>query len=1007
MINVINEVFKRKKIVITLFLLLFGYGIYSYTVIPKQEMPEIDTPYMVLSITAPSMSASEIESDIVEDIEKVIMTFDDVVDVRTSVYDNFALLITTYSFSSEDPDSLSESIYEKVNELSLHESITDISYSSNFDDPHIIFTVHSASLNENELLSYSEEFKNELLLVEEINTVEIDSVFQKEVVITLDDPLLNTYGLTINDIYNIIYANTLNLPLGGIETAFGTISVTGQIDINDIEDLEELIIIPNIPSVTPMVQLKDLATIELKDTSSKLYEYNGENTVFLSVYFKRDVDFTKMGNDILDVKETFLEQENDSLLDIDEMLFLPDYVDKQISNVFISLLSAIVIVMIVVLFGIGFRNSLLVIITAPIILFGTIGILYISNFELHKLTIVGLIVAIGILVDNQIVITEGIKRNIDHGMKKSKAAKRAILDNMWPVLSSTLTTIAAFVVIVLLPGFLGEVVSSMPITVIIALSLSYIVSMSLSPILAIIFLKASKKEFKESIHERRIKSMIRKTIKLPYVWISISLLLLGGSTYIAFTTQPIDLYPNDERSVLYIDFEHESIGDLEQTKTISREIIDFLDDNDHVIDYSLSIGGDLPNFHFSSKFISELPHVGRLYVNFDYSEEDLLNYKTELEKELGIIPNTIITVNSLELSPPLAPVRLLLTSEDTMYLDLLATELYPAIEELEHVKSYSETTNVKSLKYNITYDFEAMSTSFITKAQIDGTISIHLNGYDLEIFEFNNEYINVQINSAISTYEDIYLLQVYSQQLDTNIPISSFITITEIYDYSVIERFNNQNANIIELYPTDDSDNIELEKDIKELIKDYDLSNVSITYTGENDLFKEIGADLIKASIIAVIFIFIIMFIQFNDFMKPFIILLTIPLSFSGSFLFLIIFNSPITATSLVGMVSLIGVTVNTGILLVEYISRRYTETNDIVKSCVESVYLRFRPIMLTSATTILGLIPLLITGGNFFRPMAITFIGGMITSTLLTIFLVPSIYYLLFNRRNKKRPVQ
>ena len=165
-------------------------------------------------------------------------------------------------------------------------------------------------------------------------------------------------------------------------------------------------------------------------------------------------------------------------------------------------------------------------------------------------------------------------------------------------------------------------------------------------------------------------------------------------------------------------------------------------------------------------------------------------------------------------------------------------------------------------------------------------------------------------------------------------------------------------------------------------------------------MFKEISEDLIRASIIAIIIIYIIMFIQFNNFLKPIIVFLTIPLSFSGSFLFLIIFDSPITATSLVGMVSLIGVTVNTGILLVEYISRNHNGKGDLKDACVDAVYLRFRPIMLTSITTILGLIPLLITGGNFFKPLALTFMGGMVTSTILTIFLVPSVYYLIYNKK-------
>lgn len=1000
--RIIEEIFKRKKIVITLFLLLLGYGIYGYVVIPKQEMPEIKAPYMILQITAPSMSASEIEQDIVDDIEKTILSFEDVVSVRSTVYDHFAVIITTYNFSSDDPSLLSEVIFEKINTLSLPDTITDLSYTSTFDDPHVIFAVSSTDLSEVSLLDYAEQFKNELLLIEEVKSISIDSVFQKEVVITLDQTLLNLYGLRMDEVYQIVYANTLNLPIGGIKTEFGLISVSGSLDVDDITDLENMILIPEIEFVTPQVLLSDVATISLKDTSLKTYEFNGETTVFISVFFKQDVDFTKMGDEILSVKQSFVDEMDNDFLHIDEMLFLPDYVNAQINTVFYSLLIAVFIVMVVVLIGIGFRNSLLIIVTAPIILFGTIGILFISRFELHKLSIVGLIVAIGILVDNQIVITEGIKRNIDHGMKKTDAAKKAIIDNFWPVLSSTMTTIAAFLVIVLLPGFLGEIVSSMPLTVIIAISLSYIVSMSLSPVLALLFLKPSKNIKTENIHETRIKKMIRLTIKLPYVWILLSILTLAGSAYFAFTLQPIDLYPNDERSVLYIDFEHENLGDISETRLISEEIIALIETNEHVLDYALSIGGDLPDFHFSSKYISEQPHVGRLYINFDYTEQELFSYKKQLELSLKEIDATI-TVNTLELSPPLAPVRILFTSEDIQKLDQLRTTLYPEIMDLDTVKSFNQTTNIQSVKYQIVYDFENMASYFITKAEIDAVIAMHLNGFDLEVFTFNEDVINIQINSDIDDISDIQTLLVHSSVLDADLVLSEFIAISDVTDYSVIERFDNQNANILDLYPVDGIDNVTLESEIRDLIATYDMSDIQVTYGGENDLFKEISEDLIRASIYAVILIFIIMFVQFNNFVKPFIVLLTIPLSFTGSFLFLILFDSPITATSLVGMVSLIGVTVNTGILLVEYISRRMKETTDIVEACVESVYLRFRPVMLTSATTILGLIPLLVTGGNFFRPMAITFMGGMISSTLLTIFVVPSMYYMLFMRKQKK----
>lgn len=1006
--RLIDLLFSRRKLIILLFTFVLGYGIYSYFVIPKQEMPSIDSTNMIITITAPGVNASDIEDEIVSDIEKLILTYDSVDSVRSIIYDNYCIILVMFNYSAVNPTKISTEIFDKIDELSLSNNISDISYISDFDDPHIIFAVHSDTLNEEEMLSYSESFKNELLLIDEIKKVEIDSVFDKEIVITLNTESLNLYGLTISDIYTILYANSINIPLGGLSTIYGTISISSDSTIDDISKLENMIIIPEVVGFADQVLLSDLGTIELVDTNVKIYEYEDDKAIFLSVYFQKDIDFTKMGDEVLSSKNSYLDKQDNTDLEISEMLFLPDYVNKQINNVFYSLLMAIVIVMFVVLIGIGFRNSLLIIITIPLVIFTTISILYLANYELHKLTIVGLIVSIGILVDNSIVITEGIKRNLDSGYNKIESAKKAIFDNFGPVLSSTLTTIAAFIVLVLLPGFLGQIVSSMPLTVIIAISLSYIVSMILSPVIATIFLKKTKesKVNKTTVHERNIRKMIGVTVRFPLLWIGLSITILIGSVFFAFRLQEIDLYPNDERSVLYIDFENEVLGDIWSTENLKNEIIDTFDDNNHVVYYTSSVGGDLPNFHFSANYINERPHVGRIYVNFDYDEKELLEYKKELESEFKKIEGSSITVNLLELSPPIAPLQITLKNDDISDLDTLSSDIFDEIINLDSVKTYNVIQNTKSPKYIITYNETEISNHFLVKAQIDEVIAINLNGLDLDIFVYNNDTINISLNSDIEIIEDLLDLYVYSEVLDSHFPLSDFIFIETVVDYSVIHRYNNTGVNIIDLYYSDDSSLNDLEKDVIEIVDEYDLGDTIIEYGGEKDLFDEISGDLIRASIIAIVLIYIIMFIQFNSFIKPLIVYLTIPLSFSGSFLFLIIFNSPITATSLVGMVSLIGITVNTGILLVEYISRNHYNGSDVKQACVDAVYLRFRPIMLTSLTTILGLIPLLITGGSFFKPLAITFMGGIVTSTVLTLFLVPSVYYMIYNKRNRNKKV-
>lgn len=999
--KIIDLIFERKKLVILLFTLLLGYGVYSFFVIPKQEMPELDSPYMVVSVTAPSVSASDMDDEVMDDIEKVIMTFEDVNEVNSTIYDSFGYIVVSFKYSILDPGALSEEIFAKINDLTFSDNVTNITYASNFDDPHIIYALHSDVVDESILKELASDFKNELILIDKVKTVTIDSVANQEIVITLDSAMLITYNLSITNVKDIIIANNINIPLGGIKTIGGTISITDNSEITTLEQLGNMTIIPAIPLVSPTVTLLDLSTIEIIDTSDKIYTFNDEGTVFLSVYFNKNIDFTKMGSEITQIKDTFLE-ENDEDFQIGEMLFLPDYVNNQINDVFFSLLLAIGVVLLVVLIGIGFRNSMLIIITIPLIIFGTIGILYLTNFELHKMTIVGLIVAIGILVDNSIVITEGIKRNIDLGMDKIESAKKAVFDNSIPVLSSTLTTIAAFIVIVLLPGFLGKIVASMPLTVIIAISLSYIVSMVLSPVLATLFLKKSttKNKKKNSIHETNIKNMIGFTIKYPVIWLVVSVIFLVTTVFFSFKTLPLDLYPNDERSVLYIDFENTELGSIDSTVLVGDEIIDIFKDNTHVLSYATSIGGDLPSFHFSANLISEVSHQGRVYVILDYNETDLLNYQQTLEEEFSSITNAKVKVNTLELSPPVPDLRVTLKGDNPEEIDALAAALFADISALDSVKTSKETTNIISSKLLANYDIDAINNAFLTKVEVASFIAYNINGYDFDISRYNENYINVSINSSVDSVASLMALSIYSDTLSAQVPLSTLLSIEETTGYVVVNRQNNKDMSSIDLYYSSDSDLKELSSDVESIVATYDTSNISVTYTGENAMFEEISGDLIKAAIIAIILIYIIMFIQFNNFVKPLIVYLTIPLSFAGSFLFLLIFNNPITATSLIGMVSLIGVTVNTGILLVEYITRAHKSGMAVKDACIESVFLRFRPIILTSATTILGLIPLLLTGGNFFRPLAITFMGGMISSTILTIFLIPSVYYMLYKNK-------
>lgn len=991
--KVLEQLLTRRKTVILLFLLILGYGIFSYIQIPKQDMPKLSTPYMAISITVPSLSAEELEEYLAEDIEDVILTYEDVEDVDTTIFDSYALFLITYSFDTENPAALSEDIYAKTRELEFPFEISEMTVSYDFQTPHAVYALHGAPYED--LLIKASALKNNLLLIEEIKRTEIHTPKQEELQILVDANLLSNYPLSMYDLYQIIQSNLVDIPIGSVVINDFEISVSTERILKTIEELEDMVVLPQTTS-NPQITLGDLATFQVTDTSRKLYEYEGEEAIFVSVFFNENIDFTKLSSTLSTNVEDFQNEEL-SQVSLDEIVFLPDYVDEQINSVFYSLLIAIGVVMIVVFFGIGLRNSFLIILTIPIVIFGVLGALYLLDYELQKISIVGLIVAIGILVDNQIVITESVKRHIDEHLPPKEAALLAIKENFLPVLTSTLTTIAAFVAIIMLPGFLGEIISTMPLTVILALSLSFIISMTLSPILGCMFLKPTKAKKAKRRHEKNIKQMIRFTVKYPIVWIVIGVLLLASTAYLAFQTQKVDLYPNDERSVYYVDIEGDLSNTLEDTQNLVRRVSQYIESSQQTSNYISSIGGNLMDLHFSTKQIKERPNIARIYVNTTFDEEELIVHVENLQHNLLSIPNATIRVHTLELSPPVPPLKVTLTSNNQEELNTTTQAILQRIEQLENV-TYASTISEVGQKVEVTYHKEAMNTYGITKAEIDGFLQSNLYG-----LPFNFYQMNAKLLGQARSLDEVLNLNFYHQTSQQSIPLNTLIDLTMITRETSILRHNQIRYSTIDLYPIEGATLGQITNEIEDIIDQENSNNIQVNYSGENSMFEDISGDLLQASILAIVIIYLIMLFEFNHFIKPLMVLFTIPLSFTGSFLFMMIFQIPFSATGLIGMVSLIGVTVNNGILLIEYITR-HAEDSTVEEACVQAVYLRFRPIMLTSFTTILGLIPLYISGGNFFQPLAITFMGGMMSATIITLFIVPSMYYLLFHKKPIKK---
>ncbi len=976
MFKILSASLKRRKLVLFLSMLLLVAGIYSYVTIPKQEMPDLIVPMAVVQVVSPGVSASEME-EISDSVEAVLEEYEEVDYYVTITLDNVMIGQVYFDFSVDDTAIVSSKIEDDILNLDLGGRIDSVSVRTDFNTPHVVYAFTGDDIPV--LEDVAREYRELVLELDQVHKASIRSSLNTYVDVVINQDVLSDLSLT--DVYGLIYANSQSIPLGTIDGK--TLQIDGS--FSSVEDLKSLNVTfvenPYTGELIPLT-LEEFASINFDEYDGKEYYYNGERTVFLEVYFDEDIDFSLLGKKLEDVKTDF-----ESDVSITEMSYIPDYVDYQINQAMTSLLLCIVIVMIVVLIGLGLRNSIAIAITIPIIVFGTIFAIDLIGYELQRVSIAGIVISIGILVDNSIVISDAIQYYLDRGVDVLTAAKRAIKDNSIAVLSSTLTTVAAFIPLTMLPGLAGQMAKSLPVTVMIAISLSYAFAVLVTPVIAsYIFKPRNPKKIKTN---RLIKVVMEKVLNYPKWVVYFSFIALLVSSFFVIRNQPIDIFPADEKSEFYIDFKATDPS-MESSKELANKIAIELDSFSEIDDYYYSIGGGLPAFSGTTKPVNEVVDEGRFYIhtNLDFSE--LEEFVPLVSSRLNNFDGTV-QVNRIALGIASAPVEISVVSNDQLYLSRVSDYLEDFLRESDDVMDYNIVQTSYYETYRLDIDRELLASSNIQLVELQNFIYTNLNGLKLNAFQYKGEMIDIFIHSEISTFDELLRLEVKGIVLDDLI---------DIYiddSYEAIYKYNGDYQVILEAHPVSDNA-LELERDIKEFLNQY---NVDIVIGGDSELANTIFGDLGQAAVIAVVLIYLVMFIQFNSFSQPIIVFFTIPLSLIGSFVMMLIFDTPISLTSLLGIVSLIGVVVNTGILLVEYINKAMEDGLSKKDACVESVRRRFRPIMLASTTTVLGLIPLMLNGGEFFRPLAIVFMGGIISTTGLTLFVVPSLYMIFVSEKH------
>jgi len=996
----------KKYIVMSVFALIMIFGFLSFYYLPRQENPDITSPAALITVIFPGASAQDVELLVTKKIEEEATKIDGIEKVDSISNNNFSAVIVTINYSVDKEkqwNNLKKYIEDIKDELPAGCYDPVIDTDSMVETAGMLLSISANNFTYDQLENYADELKNKLINIDSISKVELSGNVEKKVYVDIDVMKLNMFSISIEDIYNLFQAQNLEIPSGSIKTDSGKINVKVPGSFESLKDIENLII--SVSEQGGVVRIKDVSEVYFGESEGvkKIYN-NGNNAVILATYFKSDKNIVLIGgkidNAIKETKEIIPDEIN-----IDKITFQPDDVKFALDNFILNLFEGILFVIIIVLIGMGIRNAIIVSISLPFTIFATFIVMYLLKIDLQQISIAGLIMAVGILVDNSIVVADSIQVRLNEGNTQKEAALKGVLESAVPVFTSTLTTIAAFATLFVLPGEAGEFIKSMPLVIIIALIISYVVSILVVPVFSTIFFKENKKLNNSNSKTRLLFTQVLN-ISMKYKKTSILsvFILLFVSILVTLLVLPLEIFPFTDKNYIYIDVVNQNKSDLISTSELTKDVENLLSNEIAIENITSSVGGYIPKFYLTAPAGTDSEDFAQLIIKFDLSKDKSFNKNKEkfmmhIQNKLN---NNIIGANIsaklLAITAPGSDIEIYVTGQNRN--ELIETSEYIKYEliKIDGLYNVNNTVTDNKQEYYINVNDDIATMMGLTKYDIQRQINIALSGVNATVYRNNGKEFDIFLKSNISNITELENFKIKSSATGNKILLKQTADIGLNSSMPSIARYNlspviKVTAEVYSGYSTQVIQN-NIEKTVNS--KYHDNNNINISFGGEKQTVLKYLTGLGIAALISLATIFIILMIQFSSALQPLIILMTVPLSVIGSIFGLWIFNQPFSFTAGLGLTALIGIVVNNAILLIEYINRARKDSLNIEEACKSSVRRRFRPIMLTTITTVVGLVPLALTGSSFFTPLAIALMTGLMVSTILTMIIIPTLYSLM-----------
>ena len=1026
--NITKFAIEKKRITGVALLLIVIIGMMTYLNMPRAEDPGFIIRTALVLTYFPGASPERVELLVTDKLEKVIQEMPEIDFISSQSKPGVSVIHVNIKERYQEMRPIWDSLRRKVDRAvgDLPSGIQGPFVNDEFGD---VFGTMIALTGEGytyaELKEIADDSRNELLLIEEVAKVEIVGNQEERVFIEFNNARLSELGISPGQLKSILDSRNIIFPGGEIFTKDEQIVLEPSGNFESVEELQRTIV--KLPNSNDLVFLGDIAYVGrgYVDPPEMKATYNRNPALILTISLREGGNIIKLGEAVEEKLARFLAVYPIGV-EFDIVYFQPKFVEQKIDEFVSSLLQAVAIVIAVMLIFLGFRTGLVIASLIPAAMVMALMVMGFFNIGLDQMSLAALIIALGMLVDNAIVMSESIMVMMASGKSPVDSAIDSAKELRIPLLTSSLTTAAAFLPIYLAESSTGEYTAPIFEVVTITLLCSWILALTMTPLLCVLFLKIKKKTESNEFNGRfyqLYRNFLIMALRHPVISILVILGIFWSALQLGSVIPNIFFPPND-KPVMFAELRLPLGTPLLKTEAMVQDIENFINENmmaefdeegevaiEGVTNFTSFIGAGAPRFYLSLNAEQTSPEYAYMLLNVTNRWEMEGNFIPKLETYCREnYPDLDYTVFPLLLGPPVvAPVQVRISGKETDQVFALADRVKQQLSQISGTTSIRDDWGPRTKKLFVRINQPRAQRAGLTSEDIAISLQSILSGITTTDYRENDEVIPVVLRSVAADRKDIGKLEshnIYVQSTGKAVPLKQVADVEVLFQPSKIYRRDKLKNVTVSANLLPGFNAIAVAGELDEWLKTeseswpigykYELGG-EIESSGKAN--ESIGAKLP----IALLVIILLLVGQFDSIRRPLIILLTIPLGLIGVFVGLAITQEPLGFMAFLGVISLAGIVINNAIVLLDRIKIEIEEHGlEPQLAVIESCQRRLRPILLTTATTVGGLLPLWLGGGAMFSSMAVAILFGLVFATGLTLGFVPIMYAIFFRVKYK-----